>query len=360
MTPAREGWDWWSEVKLQILDEYLRAFTTAVRGQSSEAIYLDLFAGSYENRRRHGPGAFPGSAQIALKTDPQFTRLAFFELPEPAAALDAAINAARLGDRRWRVFPGDCNVMLPAALEWLDSVRWAPTFAFLDPKGLQVAWTTVEALARWRADKKTKVEQWILLPEPALARVLGLRGARGRRSANRLDRLYGTTDWVAIHQLRRRGAITPEEMRAEFVNLLRWRLERELNYRSTHALQIVNTTDTPVYTLVFATDSTPGDRIMAHVYGSAATRTIPAMQVRAQAARLRRRDEEQGVFRLPGLEEIEPAAATSRSGYDHVPPWEPPALVDEHLDLEGEPDVDPDDIDPESWADENAGDADDG
>ena len=36
-------------------------------------------------------------------------------------------------------------------------------------------------------------------------------------------------------------AITPEEMRAEFVNLLRWRLKRHLNYRTTHALQIVNT-----------------------------------------------------------------------------------------------------------------------
>ncbi len=48
MTPAGDGWDWWSEVKLQVLRQYLRGFTTAVRGQSSEAIYLDLFAGSYE------------------------------------------------------------------------------------------------------------------------------------------------------------------------------------------------------------------------------------------------------------------------------------------------------------------------
>lgn len=88
-------------------------------------------------------------------------------------------------------------------------MRWAPTFAFLDPRGLQVAWSTVERLAQWRADKKTKVEQWILLPEPALARVLGLRGARGQRSSDRLDRLYGSREWLAVHQLRRRGLITP-------------------------------------------------------------------------------------------------------------------------------------------------------
>lgn len=350
MTPAREGWDWWSEVKLQILSEYLSGFSRAVRGRSSEAIYLDLFAGSYENERRHAPGTFAGSAHIALETRPPFTRLAFFELPEPAAALEEAIRSARPDDRRWRVFPGDCNETLPLALDSMADIRWAPTFAFLDPLGLQVAWTTVEALARWRADKKTKVEQWILLPEPALARVLGLRGARGRWSADRLDRLYGMRDWIAIHQLRRREAITPEEMRTEFVNLLRWRLERHLNYRTTHALQIVNTSGHPVYTLIFATDSAPGDRIMAHVYGSTSTRTIPALQARALAARRRRRDEGQGVFQLPGLDDIEPARAPP-SGYDHVPPWEPPALLNDKLELEEESDIDPDAIDPDTWAD---------
>lgn len=350
MRPTRPGWDWWSEVKLQILGEYLRGFTRAVRGRSAEAICLDLFAGSYDNQRRYGPGTFPGSARVALENEPPFTRLAFFELPEPAARLEAAIRAARPDDRRWRVFPGDCNVTLPSALEWLNDVRWAPTFAFLDPRGLQVAWTTIETLALWRADRKTKVEQWILLPEPALARVLGLRGARGQRSAVRLDRLYGTKDWIGIHQLRRHDLITADEMRAEFVNLLRWRLEQHLRYRTTHALQIVNTSGVPVYTLVFATDSAPGDRIMEHVYGSTATRTIPTMQARAQSNRQRRREEDKGVSQLPGFEGVEPLEPPSPAGYDHVPPWEPPSPLDDRLDLEGEPDIDPDDIDLDAWA----------
>jgi three-Cys-motif partner protein len=353
MTSRHNGWDWWSEVKLRILAEYLHGFTTAVRGRSTEALCLDLFAGTYDNPRRHSPGTFPGSARIALETEPPFTRLAMFELPEPAAKLDAAITAARPGDQRWRVFPGDCNATLPSALAWLESVRWAPTFAFLDPRGLQVAWATLEMLAKWRADQRTKVEQWILLPEPAMARVLGLRGARGRPSADRLDRVYGTHDWIAIHQLRRSGALTADEMRAEFVNLLRWRLEHELQYKTTHALQIVNTAGHPAYTMVFATDSTPGERIMAHVYGSAATRTIPAMQARAQAARQRRREEANGVTQLPGLDDVESVVRSRGARFDHVPPWEPPALVDARLDLSGEADIDPDEVDLDEWAREH-------
>ncbi len=342
----REGWDWWSEAKLQVLADYLQGFTRAVRGRSPGANCLDLFAGSFNNQRRYGSGTFPGSSQVALSTEPSFTRLAFFELSGPAARLRSDITMARAGDDRWRVFDGDCNETLPEALAWLEPVRWAPTFAFLDPRGLQVAWSTVQQLAEWRHDKKTKVEQWILMPEPALARVLGLQGVNGRRSAARLDRLFGSHDWLPIHQARRNGMLTPDEMRAEFVNLYRWRLENNLGYRTTHALQIVNTAGHPVYTLVFATDSAPGESIMGHLYGSAATTTIPAMQARAQVARQHRKEDEVGLQRLPGFDEFAIETAAPRAGaYEHTPPWEPAAIIDDTLDLEGSPDIDPDEID---------------
>jgi len=346
MTSRLEGWDWWSEAKLQVLADYLQAFTRVVRGGSEEAIYLDLFAGSFENDRRHGTGTFAGSTQIALRTEPRFTKLVFFELPDRAARLRADIQQARPSDHRWRVKAGDCNETLPSALSMLRQVRWAPTFAFLDPRGLQVEWSTVRTLADWRRDKKTKVEQWILMPEPAIARVLGLRGVQGTRSAERLDRLFGSRDWLPIHQGRRSGALTPEDMRAEFVNLYRWRLEKVLGYRTTHALQIVATGGQPVYTLIFATDSPPGDAIMGYLYNSAATATIPAMQARAKVARQHRRDDDAGVLRLPGLDEYELATAVpEQRTYEHEPPWEPEPIVDDTFELDrDEPDIDPDDI----------------
>ena len=346
MSPRLERWDWWSEVKLEVLAAYLQGFTQAVRSRSSEAIYLDLFAGSFENDRRHGTGTFPGSTQIALGIEPRFTKLVFFELSGPGARLRTDIERARPTDHRWRVAQGDCNETLPSALSSLRRIRWAPTFAFLDPRGLQVAWSTVETLADWRRDKKTKVEQWILMPEPAIARVLGLRGVQGTHSVERLDRLFGCREWLPIHQGRRSGALTPEDMRAEFVNLYRWRLEKVLGYDTTHALQILATGGQPVYTLIFATDSPPGDAIMGHLYNSAATATIPAMQARAKVARRHRRDDEAGVPRLPGVDEYElETAVPEQRTYEHEPPWRPEPIVDDRLDLdEDEPDIDPDDI----------------
>ncbi len=349
MTSGASGWDWWSEVKLAILQDYLAAFTRACSGKSQEVLCLDLFAGGFDNARRHGSGVFPGSTRVALETQPPFTRFAFFELPEMAVKLERDIAAARPEDDRWRVFAGDCNDHIGEALDWLGPVRWAPTFAFLDPRGLQVAWSTVETLARWRADKKTKVEQWMLFPEPALARVLGLKGVRGRSSAEKLSRLFGTDDWVAIHQLRRGGDLDGEGMRAEFVNLLRWRLENVLGYRTTHALQIVNTRGHPVYTMVFATDSAPGSSIMSHVYGNASAEMIPAMQARAQAARKRREEEAAGTMALFDLEDILVPRLGKR--YQHVDPWDPPVPIDEEVVLDEEP-AEPEDVDLEAWLDD--------
>ena len=318
------------------------------------ATYLDLFAGSFENDRRHGTGTFPGSSHIALGVEPRFTKLVFFELPGPAARLRADIQRARPSGpslaRRAGRLQRDVAVGALGAGEGSvgPNVSLSSTPAVYRSRG-----STVRTLADWRRDKKTKVEQWILMPEPAIARVLGLRGVRGRRCAERLDRLFGSREWVPIHQRRRRGALTPEGMRAEFVNLYRWRLEKVLDYQTTHALQIVATGGQPVYTLIFATDSPPGDAIMGHLYKSAATKTIPAMQARAKVAKQHRLDEAAGVLRLPGIGKFEMETADPTPGaYEHVLPWAPAPIEDDSFELdEGEPDIDPVDIDWDSGSD---------
>lgn len=221
--------DWggyWSEAKLDVLRKYLSAFNVA--SKSAEAtVYLDLFAGRLTNTRPDTGATYPGSTAVALEAQPPFTKLVFWELEPNASRLRTAIEAAYLGDRRWQVVPGDCNEKLEEGLRFAEEYRWAPAFAFIDPKGLDVAWATLERLSRWRKGK-TKVEMWILLPEPAMERVLGLDGGSSSMPAERLTTLYGSEDWQPIHERRRAGEYTPEQARAEYVNLLRWRLQHEL------------------------------------------------------------------------------------------------------------------------------------
>jgi three-Cys-motif partner protein len=80
----------WTEEKLKRIEKYLRAYTTALRKQQFRTAYIDAFAGTgYRQLRQEQkpselmfpefdePDAqtfFRGSAQIALQTEPRFSK----------------------------------------------------------------------------------------------------------------------------------------------------------------------------------------------------------------------------------------------------------------------------------------------
>jgi hypothetical protein len=216
---------------------------------------------------------------------------------------------------------GDSNATIDIGLGQVSDLQWAPTFAFIDPKGLDVAWTTLERLANWRKGK-TKVELWILLPEPAMERVLGLKGVRGLNTASQMTSLYGCQDWIAIHERRHNDELTADQTRAEYVNLLRWRLQTELGYKITHPLTLTNATGSPVYTMVFATDHRVGGEIMESIYSHAHVHEIPELRRLALTHREKSKEEAVGILSLFDP----PPPPVQVTAYTHTEPWEPPEL----------------------------------
>ena len=70
------------------------------------------------------------------------------------------------------MYEGDCNALMPTALDALP--RKAPTFAFLDPDGMELDWRTVKLLPdHKRTVSPTKVEMWILVSTSGIVRLLG-------------------------------------------------------------------------------------------------------------------------------------------------------------------------------------------
>lgn len=314
--PRRRSWGYWTEAKLGLLERYLDAFTTATKHKSRERIYLDAFAGEGRGLSRTTGEEFESSPRIALGIDdPPFTRLRFFELGTKASRLEDELRRD-FPDRDLRVVAGDCNETIPRVLAELREadLAWAPTFAFLDPDGMELHWDTIQALADHKRGKKYKVELWVLFNTPGLMRVL-------RKDINTLGpheealatRLFGTERWTAIQALRFEDDIEPPEAREEFVNLFRWQLEQDLGYRWTHALEIKNLRGHPIYHMVFATDNEAGNRIMTDLYNTAAG-ALPGMRQEA-IDRIRG----QMTFGFDDVEE------TPVEVYEHEPPWEPPS-----------------------------------
>jgi three-Cys-motif partner protein len=327
---AGREWGYWTRGKLDILRRYLDAFTTATT-KSPERIYIDAFAGQVENRDRLTQKVIEGSARIALSiANPPFTRLRFFETRENAPALEAALRRD-FSDRDFEVFGGDCNVLIPEMLGELSEYSWAPTFAFVDPNGMEAAWTTLEALAEFRRERKTKVELWLLFAAPMFTRVLRVDGAPTRaEDIAAIDAMFGCRDWHAIYEARLALDIDPAAARREYLNLMRWRLEQVLGYTWTHPLEVRNEAGQPIYYMIFATDHPAGTRIMSDLYAKAAEE-FPAMRVEARRTRRSIDDAEAGVGRLFNDDDLElrGPVRTGERFYEHEPPWRPPLLGEE-------------------------------
>jgi three-Cys-motif partner protein len=314
---ADRTWGYWTEAKLDILAEYLPCFTKASR-KSPAIIYLDLFSGEPDNLARETGKRIDGSARLALDCSPPFTTVCLFELEKPAQKLDQSLRSA-YPDRDLRIYAGDCNETIEQALLNLKEVCWAPTFAFIDPYVAQIHWQTLETISKHKKPGKPKVEIWLLFAHAQFPRGLGVEeGVTYETFAPKTTKFFGTEDWKQIHEARKVNQISPEEFRDELVNLMRWRLEKQLGYKWTHTLELKNTQGTPIYSMIFATDHKVGDKIMSHIYAKAADRH-PQMRADAAADRQRKREEEEGT---PGL--FPPISKPKDSiAYKHSPP-EPP------------------------------------
>jgi len=310
-----------------MLAAYLPAFTTAASKKSPRTLYLDLFAGDDRNLSRTTGEQISGSPRVALDTRPPFSKLVFFELPAQAERLEADLRAD-YPDRDFDVVPGDCNETLGPVLQDLGLKRWnwAPTFALIDQQAAEIRWSTLEQLSRFKRPETRKAELWLLFAPSMLPRGLGSEDAEAvERFTGRITAMYGSEVWRDAYTARRRGALTGTDLRDELLNLMRWRIEKMLGYRVTHSFGMKNTRGGPVYNMVFATDHDAGERIMNHIYGTAA-QAQPHMRAEAVAKLEAQKEERSGAM---GLFAPLPRTVRDRELYEHQPPVPPYRLPPE-------------------------------
>lgn len=302
-------WGFWSEVKLDALERYLPRFTTASRSAQT-VLYLDLFAGTILNTRRDQPNrTFEGSTVRALRTDPQFTHLRFFELRDKAGNLSRQLEHRFPNDERYMVVPGDCNLSIGQTLSELRSegLDWSPTFAFVDPDAFELSWKTLSSIASFKNPQaKTKAEMLILLSHTSIPRLAGWDSAMGLDEALSLSTttFYGTSAWKQIFERRIRHGLSAIEARSLYTDLFRHRLQYVLGYRRTLTIEMGNERGSPVYVLVFATDHDAGVRIMSSVFEQAREQSA---EYRAEIADRRRRQQLHDRGEVPLLDMTDPA-----------------------------------------------------
>lgn len=199
----------WTLEKLQILERYLDAYTTALKDKPFKLWYIDAFAGSgsikipdggeeaylFSSGDEEARGFVEGSAALAIEIrDKPFDKFVFVE--KDTFRCDELRNLAKnYPDRDISIENAEANEYL-AGID--DDWTGRRGVLFLDPYATAVEWTTIEKIARLEA-----LDTWILFPTAALSRML----PRERmpedvhpRWAEHLTKIYGGKSWEDLYQ----------------------------------------------------------------------------------------------------------------------------------------------------------------
>lgn len=191
-----------TERKLQTVQKYLSAFTTALKRQSFELLYVDACAGSGASTAKRDQSQTllleveditVGSAVRALEVQPPFDRYILNDTKRSnVRSLETVVQRhhSHLQDRV-TIWHSDANRALASLCE-VTNWRRTRAVVFLDPFGLQMSFNMVRALAKTRA-----VDLWYLVPVLAMSRQVRADGSILGPGGTRIDELLGTRDWRA-------------------------------------------------------------------------------------------------------------------------------------------------------------------
>ena len=261
------GGDWTWE-KLGILEAYLDAYTTALKNQGFDLVYVDAFAGTGRIMRDSGPGYetdegdsrsfIMGSAERALRVnDRQFDRLVFVE-KDASRYRQLRELCDRHPSRNTQPLLGDANTFL-GDLKRSEYGNWRGVL-FVDPFGTQLAWETVERVAQLE-----RLDMWLLFPVGAIGRML----PRSRNPdevepkwADRLNTVFGGNYWRRLYSLSPQQSLFGDEIMERkrgvqgLLSIYKDRLreafgERVLNESRT----LTNSKNSPLFEFIFCVGS---------------------------------------------------------------------------------------------------------
>ena len=284
MTSHRFGGQW-TEEKLDRLKDYLSAYTKIFdrneRARYFQTTFVDAFAGTGYRTVEGDDGqespssllqdvyddeeaeAFQkGSARIAVETEPSFDNYLFIEEnPNYAQALEQLRDQFPHKAHTITIVQGEANEELR---NWCRETDWSRNRAvvFLDPYGMEVEWTTIEAIASTQA-----IDLWILFPlGQAVNRLLTRNKLPEGKWAERLTILFGTEAWKdAFYQPRRQMSWLDSDDTVEkdtnFEKIGEYFLERLgtiFDRVADNPLSLRNSRNVPIYLLCFAAGNPKG------------------------------------------------------------------------------------------------------
>lgn len=271
----------WSGKKLDVLGEYLKAYTTALKNTPFRLAYIDAFAGAgIREVMPPSPGELfddllaeddanyrHGSPLIALGTEPSLDNFIFIERDAASIAkLKAQVSSSYPLKVDQVIYKhGDAN----EALRDISAKNWSGrrAVAFLDPFALHVSWDTIARIAGTKS-----IDMWLLFPAMAVNRMLARDGDIPPAWSAKLTNTFGSTDWQEAFYVKGQpdlfGVAATKKVPQVFKALSEYvtrRLASVFAEVVDSPLMLCNSTGSPLFLLCFGSGNPKGAQIAKRI-----------------------------------------------------------------------------------------------
>ncbi|MGA8307327.1 MAG: three-Cys-motif partner protein TcmP [Candidatus Acidiferrales bacterium] len=187
---------YWSEIKLDILEKYAKAYSTILASQKKPSlyhVYIDAFAGAGVHLSRTDQQLIPGSPLNALNVRPPFREYHLIDIkPKKVENLKKLI-----GNRSdVSIYEGDCNqILLENVFPRVRYEDYRRGLCILDPYGLDLDWNVIS-----RAGQMKTIDLFLNFPVADMNRNVLWRDPErvSAAQAARMTAFWGDESWRDI------------------------------------------------------------------------------------------------------------------------------------------------------------------
>jgi three-Cys-motif partner protein len=259
---------YWSELKLEIVEKYGAAYTTAFAGaRNLKKYYIDGFSGAGVHISRTTKARIEGSPARALKVTPPFDGFYFIDFN----ADKTDYLRAACGERSdVHIYTGDCNEYLTRQL--LPTIRYENfnrALCLLDPYGLDLNWEVILQAGQSRA-----VDMFLNFPVMDMNRNAIWKNPETapQGGIDRMNKFWGDESWkdAAYAEARQRSLFGPELVKQDNEQIaaaFRDRLSKVAGFGFVpQPLPMRNSKNAVVYYLFFASPKAVAEKIITDIF----------------------------------------------------------------------------------------------
>lgn len=259
---------YWSELKLEIVEKYGSAYTTAFKNNANlKKYYIDAFSGAGVHVSKTSGKEIEGSPARALKITPPFDGFYFIDLNDKKTEYLRTICAGR---QNVTIHTGDCNDYLTQQL--LPTIQYAEfnrALCLLDPYGLHLDWEVMRMAGESKA-----IDMFLNFPVMDMnMNAVWKNAERGAgEGTDRMNRFWGDESWrnAAYAEAKQGNLFGPtleKQGNDAIVAAFQQRLKTVAGFQFVpEPLPMKNKTNAVVYYLFFASQNSTGNKIIADIY----------------------------------------------------------------------------------------------